>query len=152
VLSLLFASSRISSGSSAMTIGCRPERSIVQVVSPDELTELVLHIFPNLYSKGAARDHDVAPADVTEGMVINQITVSGAPVDTSPESAAVRVEHTMMTIVLEQPLGSGASLEMSLSRQCTHGGRPEAYADTDRGQGALEGGRAACCRRVQLKW
>jgi hypothetical protein len=85
--------------------------------SPDELTELVLHLFANLYAAGAARDYDVDQTDLTEGMLINEISVSGSVIDTSPESTAVRVEHTLMTIMLDQPLRPGASLELSISWQ-----------------------------------
>jgi hypothetical protein len=85
--------------------------------SPDELTELVLHLFANLYAAGAARDYDIEPTDLTEGMLINEVTVSGSAVDMSPESSAVQVEHTLLTIVLDEPLRPGGSLELSISWQ-----------------------------------
>ena len=83
--------------------------------SPDELLELVFHLFPNLYAAGAARDYEVRPDDLTSGMVIQALAIAGAEVDTSPDSEAVELEGTTLTVVLHEPLPSQGSLEVSVS-------------------------------------
>ena len=85
--------------------------------SPDELLELVFHLFPNLYAAGAARDYEVQPDDLTSGMVIQALAIAGAEVDTSPDSEAVELEGTTLTVVLHEPLPSQGSLEVSVSWQ-----------------------------------
>ena len=52
--------------------------------SPDTLKELVLHLFPDYFKKGNARDETIAETDESPGVTIEQMTVNNNPVDISP--------------------------------------------------------------------
>jgi hypothetical protein len=51
--------------------------------SPGTLNEIVFKLYPNLYQKGNIRDMPVAPADLTDGVVIEKIQVAGTDKDST---------------------------------------------------------------------
>ena len=83
--------------------------------SPDTLNQLFIHLFPNLYKKGNARDFDVEFADESDGVTIEKMAVNGKNINTSPESKAVEYQHSNLKLRLPEPLLSGKRLEMTIS-------------------------------------
>ncbi len=84
--------------------------------SPDTLTQLVMRLYPNIFKKGAARDEDVDPGDITEGVNLSALQINGKPVDLKSASgrlAAVRYTTTNLVIRLPQPLLPKTSLTLS---------------------------------------
>jgi Peptidase family M1 domain len=49
--------------------------------SPDNLNEIVLKLYPNIYKKGSIRDMPVVPSDVTDGVNIEKVEVGGVVQD-----------------------------------------------------------------------
>ncbi|HEY9194691.1 MAG TPA: peptidase, partial [Mucilaginibacter sp.] len=56
--------------------------------SPDTLKKITFKLYPNLYQKGAARDRGISPADVTDGVQIQSISLDGQPVDSNKRRIA----------------------------------------------------------------
>jgi hypothetical protein len=83
--------------------------------SPDTLNQLIIHLFPNLYKKGNARDFDVEPADESDGVVIEQMTVNEKDIDTSSDSKSIEYQHSNLKLQLPKSLLSGEKLEMTIS-------------------------------------
>jgi len=85
--------------------------------SPDTLNELRLHLFPNYFKKGIARDDNINYSDVSSGVTIEQMKVNN--VDISPGSRPLKYEHTNLKLQLKNPLPSGKSLDLSISWRYT---------------------------------
>src|ERR1700760_4158380 len=49
--------------------------------SPDTLRQLLFKLYPNLYKKGAARMMPVRPEDLTDGVAVTNLVISGQPAD-----------------------------------------------------------------------
>ena len=54
--------------------------------SPDTLSSLVIRLYNNLYKKGASRDFNINPDDVTQGVIISSLKLNGLPVDLSQKT------------------------------------------------------------------
>jgi hypothetical protein len=80
--------------------------------SPDTLKELILHLFPNYFKKGNARDDNINYTDEGPGVTIEQMTVNN--VDISPGSRFLKYGHTNLKLLLKNPLPPGKSLVVSI--------------------------------------
>jgi hypothetical protein len=49
--------------------------------SPDTLRQLLFKLYPNLYKKGSARMMPIRPEDLTDGVVITNLVISGQPAE-----------------------------------------------------------------------
>jgi hypothetical protein len=49
--------------------------------SPDTLNQLLFKLYPNYYKKGVARDSNVVPDDLTDGVAIGKIVIDGKEQD-----------------------------------------------------------------------
>ena len=87
--------------------------------SPDTLKELILHLFPNYFKKGNARDEPIDYRDESDGVTIEQMTVNNDDVDISPESKSLKYGHTNLKLLLKAPLSPGKSLVLSVLWQYT---------------------------------
>lgn len=83
--------------------------------SPDTLCNLKFHLFANFYKKGNARDFNIDPADLGEGVTIEALQVDGKPVPVEAKEEAVNYEHTSMTLHLDNPLLPGESVQLEIS-------------------------------------
>jgi hypothetical protein len=83
--------------------------------SPDTLKELLLHLFPNYFKKGNARDETIDYTDENSGVTIEQMTVNNIHVDISPGSKFLKYKHTNLKLILENPLPPGKNLVLSIS-------------------------------------
>lgn len=83
--------------------------------SPDELSKLVFHLFPNIYKRGNARDLQIAPGDLTTGVSIDKISVNGNPIDNPMNSPAIRFSHTGFILILKKPLPSNGRTVVTIS-------------------------------------
>jgi len=81
--------------------------------SPDTLNELLLHVFPNYFKKGNARDDTIDYTDEGPGVTIEQMKVNN--VDISPGSRVLQYEHTNLKLLLANSLPPGKSLVLSIS-------------------------------------
>ena len=84
--------------------------------SPDTLNELLLHLFPNYFKRGNARDDTIDYPDESPGVTIEQITVNNVDISPgTPGSRSLQYEHTHMKLLLANPLPPGKSLVLSIS-------------------------------------
>jgi len=83
--------------------------------SPNDLNQLFIHLFPDLYKKGNSRDFDVEPADESDGVAIERMTVNGEKIDTSPENESIEYQHSNLILQLPEPLPSGEKLGVTIS-------------------------------------
>ncbi|RLD75838.1 MAG: M1 family peptidase, partial [Bacteroidetes bacterium] len=71
--------------------------------SPDKLTEIVFHLFPNLYKKGNIRDFEIELADESEGVMITEMAVNGKKINVSSNDNSLEYEHTSLKLYLQEP-------------------------------------------------
>jgi len=84
--------------------------------SPDTLQQLVVRLYPDIFKKGNARDEDIDPEDVTDGVAITQLQINGKMLDTRPqENSGVRRTSTNMIVRLPQPLMPKTNLKLTIS-------------------------------------
>lgn len=71
--------------------------------SPNNLTMLVIRLYPDIFKKGAARDNTFDPEDITDGVKISKLAVNGEPVELDPlKPLAARRNGTNMMVTLKK--------------------------------------------------
>ena len=68
--------------------------------SPDSLKHLIFHLFPNMYKKGNMRDSDIDPADESDGLTIDKVSVNGNELDEKSKNELLYTEHTLLSLKL----------------------------------------------------
>lgn len=79
--------------------------------SPDSLKNIVLRLYPDIYKKGNARSWPLNPNAVSEGMVIEKLSINGEDIDLASRKSATR-SATNLYVHLKSPLLPGDSLEV----------------------------------------
>ena len=90
---------------------------VYQNNSPNELESLAIHLRQNLHAEGSVRNR---PQKLTGGVKISKVEVNGTPLaeqERRGTQTGYRVNGTIMTIQLEQPLLSGQSVSFSIGWQ-----------------------------------
>jgi hypothetical protein len=86
--------------------------------SPDTLSRIVFRLYPNLYKKGAQRLMAVDPADLTDGMKVEKITLDNEMLG----EERLRLDGTVMTIRNTQVLpGKSVKFTVTFSYQLNKG-------------------------------
>lgn len=80
--------------------------------SPDTLKQLVLRLYPDIYRKGVARDFELSPSAVDDGMNIKSVSIGEKKIIPGGETATVRREGTNLIIKLPAPLIPHSTLTM----------------------------------------
>ena len=83
--------------------------------SPDSLTELIIHLFPNIYKKGNSREFNIDFTDASEGVALEEIRVNNKIVDIEPEDCFIEYLHNDIKLNLEEPLHSGQTITLTIS-------------------------------------
>ncbi|UOR03512.1 M1 family metallopeptidase [Hymenobacter aerilatus] len=83
--------------------------------SPDSLRQLVFKLYPNIYQKGAPRDSRFSPADLTDGVQIEQLTINGQVTDESQR----RIDATNMTVPVRQAIGPKQTARVTVAYSYT---------------------------------
>lgn len=81
--------------------------------SPDDLTQLVIHLRQNLHAEGAVRNR---PQKLTGGVQVSNLTINGAPVAQADRfnDPGYRINGTLMNVTLSDTLAAGEQLDLSL--------------------------------------
>ncbi|MFP4470834.1 MAG: M1 family metallopeptidase [Bacteroidales bacterium] len=72
--------------------------------SPYTLEYLVLHLLPDLYKEGGARDFDIDARDAHEGLMIEKMTIDGVSVVKNNRGRLILPKPTGMYVYLPEPL------------------------------------------------
>ncbi|MCB0640951.1 MAG: hypothetical protein KDC44_04900, partial [Phaeodactylibacter sp.] len=80
--------------------------------SPDDLGQLVIRLYQDVFREANPRSFRVNPDDINEGVAINRLAVRGEELDL--EGNALRRSGTNAYLNLEQPLESGGSIMLEL--------------------------------------
>ncbi len=82
--------------------------------SPDDLTNLVIHLRQNLHKEGAVRNR---PQKLTGGVEVSDLTLNGTPLSeiTRRDEAGYSINGTLMYVNLPDTLTSGEQLDLSLN-------------------------------------
>ena len=84
--------------------------------SPDSLRQLWFKLYPNLYQKGAPRDASIAPADLTDGVQIQQLTINGQATTEQQR----RIDATNMVVpVPAGAIGPGQTAQVTVAYSYT---------------------------------
>jgi len=83
--------------------------------SPDTLKHLIFHLFPNMYKKGNMRDTDIDPADESDGVTIDKISVDEKDIPVTPDNELIYVEHTLLRLRLAIPLLPQKQISVDIS-------------------------------------
>jgi hypothetical protein len=83
--------------------------------SPDELWELVIHLFPNIYKKGNSREFDIDSTDASRGVTLTEIQINDLPVEINDTDRWIEYIHNDIKVHLEEPLHSKDSLSIKIS-------------------------------------
>jgi len=83
--------------------------------SPDTLKEIYIHLFPNIFKKGAARDFSISPADEDNGVTISNIKFNGSSVSTDPDGKMVEFNGTFMILKLRDPILPKGKAELDIN-------------------------------------
>lgn len=82
--------------------------------SPDKLDKIVIRLYHDIYKKGNARDWQMNPAAINDGMIINKLKVNGENINLK-DNPKVFHAGTNMIIKLENPLESKNSIELEIA-------------------------------------
>lgn len=90
--------------------------------SPDQLDQLVLRLYQNMYREEAVHDFALDEDEFTEGMVLSNLLINqtripllGSPTEEAPGNQTYAyVKGTNLFIKLAQPLAAGASIDLSM--------------------------------------
>ena len=85
--------------------------------SPDSLQTIVIHLFGNLYKKGAARRVAIDPGDAGEGCELRKLIFNDETIDL--ESKAVSIDGPNLTVNLARAIRSGTSASFTIKWQFT---------------------------------
>lgn len=83
--------------------------------SSDTLKEMIIHLFPNIFKKGAARDFPISPVDEDNGITIANIKFNGIPFSTDPDEKIVVYDGTNMTLKLRTPILPKGKAELNIN-------------------------------------
>ncbi|MEW6196023.1 MAG: M1 family metallopeptidase [Bacteroidota bacterium] len=82
--------------------------------SPDTLTQIVLHLYPDFYRKGNARDFEVDADVINDGAVIEKLIVNGEELKIDGGKTSPRREGTNLFIPLSKNLFPKRSVEIKI--------------------------------------
>lgn len=79
--------------------------------SKDSLDKIYLKLYQDLFKKGSARDWDLGPVDIHDGVDIKSIKVNGKPVDLSKET---RRNATIMRVSLSDKISPSSKNKIEI--------------------------------------
>jgi hypothetical protein len=85
--------------------------------SPDSLDKIVVRLYQNILKPGVSRDFQLDPSEMTDGMVINLLTVDGDTLISGPEERNVKVSNTNMEVKLDNLLPPGGAAKLQINWQ-----------------------------------
>ncbi|MDX1409563.1 MAG: hypothetical protein R3330_15555, partial [Saprospiraceae bacterium] len=81
--------------------------------SPDELGQLVIRLYHDVFREANPRAYRVNPSDITEGVEITRLYIGDTEIDVG-NPRALRRQGTNMILSLPAPIASGAELKLEI--------------------------------------
>ena len=72
--------------------------------SPDTLRHIILKLYQNMYKKGAARNSELQPETITDGINIGDLKIDGNPVSLNIDDNIISYQGTNLVIKLTSPI------------------------------------------------
>ncbi len=72
--------------------------------SPDTLKQLVLKLYQNMYKKGAARNSELTPETITDGVQISNLKINDMAISLNTDDKIISYQGTNLIIKLSSPL------------------------------------------------
>jgi hypothetical protein len=82
--------------------------------SPDALKVLVIRLYHDAFRKANARANRVNPDDITEGVMIDSLSIEGSEMDVS-NPQLLRRQGTNLIVQLPQPIESGGQINVGIA-------------------------------------
>ena len=82
--------------------------------SPDSLRSLIFNLFPNMFKKGNMRDCDIDPADESDGLIIDKLSINGKEISVVPENDLLYTEHTLLRLRLIKALSPDKKINIDI--------------------------------------
>jgi hypothetical protein len=82
--------------------------------SPDTLKNIVLKLYQDMYKKGAARNTELNPETVTDGVKISKVTVDGNNLSLNVDDKLITYQGTNLIIKLSSPLPPKSNKEINV--------------------------------------
>ena len=89
--------------------------------SPDDIKNLVLNLYPDVYKKGAPRNVKFQLEDITDGMIISELKING--IDVPP--AKIQRNKAIGFLKLAEPIKSGTKLKLEVKWEFTMPKNPD---------------------------
>jgi hypothetical protein len=80
------------------------ERIVYYNNSPDTIKNIVLKLYQDMYKKGAARNTELNPETVTNGVIISKLNVDGNQLSLNVADQTISYQGTNLIITLTSPL------------------------------------------------
>jgi hypothetical protein len=82
--------------------------------SPDTLKNIVLKLYQDMYKKGAARNTELNPETVTDGVKLNKLNVDGNPLSLNVDDKIISYQGTNLIVKLAIPLPPKSKMEIEI--------------------------------------
>lgn len=82
--------------------------------SPDTLKEMYFHLFANFFKKGQVRDESVAYSDESDGVIIENISINNAVVDTAKEMEKIVYGPTNLKVILDSSIAPKTQVPINI--------------------------------------
>lgn len=82
--------------------------------SPDTLKNIVIKLYQDMYKKGAARNTELSPETLTDGVKINRLTVDNKPISLDVNDKIISYSGTNLIIKLNSPLPPKSHIAMNI--------------------------------------
>ncbi len=82
--------------------------------SQDTLKRVVIKLYQNLYQTGAARNYQLTPETITEGMIITSLKNNDEIISLKPDEKKVNINGTNMIVQLNEPLPPNKNTSFSI--------------------------------------
>ena len=83
--------------------------------SPDTLKEIVIHLYPDYFKKGNARDNNIDFTDESDGVSIENIIVDNKVINVNPGSRNVEYFHTYLKLKFDSYLLPNSQIKLDIS-------------------------------------
>lgn len=90
------------------------EKIIYHNNSPNSLSEIVIRLYQDFFKRGNARDFEISPSDITNGVEITKIKINETDIDLSHDSWITRREGTNLIVNMKDQVVPNSSVQIEI--------------------------------------